>query len=124
MKLMELYKDKVMGAIIGLDRMRFRGSLRWLANEMGIKKFISGHRILLKDFTDWAKQITSGLRHSCDEKATQEGIPTIYLNRSGIDKERLARDIAEQKGVREGPICNLSVLETCYAPKGACPVRS
>ncbi|MHC4433098.1 MAG: hypothetical protein ACYTBS_14750 [Planctomycetota bacterium] len=117
MKLLELYRDKVMGAITGLDRIRFRGTLRWLANEMGISKFLSGQRILLKDFTAWAKQITSGMRNCCDEKATKDGIQTIYLNRSGIDKEQLARDIAKQKGVSEGPICNLSVLETCYAPK-------
>jgi malate/lactate dehydrogenase len=31
MKLMELYKEKVMGAIKGLDRIRFRGTLRLLA---------------------------------------------------------------------------------------------
>jgi hypothetical protein len=31
MKLMELYQDKIVGAIKGLDRIRFRGTLRWLA---------------------------------------------------------------------------------------------
>jgi len=34
MKLKELYKEKIMGAIKGLDRIRFRGTLRWLANEL------------------------------------------------------------------------------------------
>ena len=37
MKLRELYKEKIMGAIKGLDRIRFRGTLRWLANESGSK---------------------------------------------------------------------------------------
>jgi len=117
MKLMELYKDKVMGAITGLDRIRFRGTLRWLANDAGINRFVSMQRILLKDFTAWAKNITSLMRNCCDEKAAEYGIQTQYLNRSGIDKEQLARSVAEQKGISEGPICNLSVLETCYAPK-------
>ena len=119
MKLMELYKNKVIGAITGLDRIRFRGTLRWLANDAGINRFVSMQRILLKDFTAWAKKITSGMRNCCDEKAAEYGIQTVYLNRSGIDKEQLARQIAEQKGISEGPICNMSVLETCYAPKGA-----
>ncbi len=69
MKLMELYEDKVMGAITGLDRIRFRGTLRWLANDAGINRFVSMQRILLKDFTAWAKNITSLMRNSCDEKA-------------------------------------------------------
>ena len=36
MKLMELYQDKIMGAISGLGRIRFRGTLRWLASERGL----------------------------------------------------------------------------------------
>ena len=36
MKLMELYQDKIMGAISGLDRIRFRGTLRLLANHIAI----------------------------------------------------------------------------------------
>jgi hypothetical protein len=32
MKLMGLYQDKIMGAIKGLDRIRFRGTLRLLDN--------------------------------------------------------------------------------------------
>ena len=59
MKLMELYQDKIIGAIKGLDRIRFRGTLRWLANEIGMRKFLSGSGILLKDFTAWAKGITA-----------------------------------------------------------------
>ena len=34
-KLMELYRDRIVGAISGLDRIRFRGTLRWLASEGG-----------------------------------------------------------------------------------------
>lgn len=117
MKLMELYKDRIYGAIKGLDRIRFRGPLRWIANETGIRSFLSRQNILLKDFTAWAKRITFDIRESCDGAATANDIQTVYLNRSGVNKEQLARDIARQKGITEGPICNLSVLETCYAPK-------
>jgi hypothetical protein len=51
MKLMELYQDKIMGAIRGLDRIRFRGTLRLLANQNGLRKFMSFTNILLKDFS-------------------------------------------------------------------------
>jgi len=39
MKLLELYKDTVMGAIKGLDRIRFRGTLRWLSTVQGMGTF-------------------------------------------------------------------------------------
>jgi len=45
------------------------------------------------------------------------GLKTVYLNRSGINKEELARKIAAENGIVTGPICNFSVLETCYAPR-------
>ena len=117
MKLMELYKDRIWGAIKGLDRIRFRGTLRWLANEPGINRFLGSQKILLKDFTAWAKRITSDLRASCDERAAEFGIQTLYLNRGDVNKEQLAQQIAEQRKITEGPICNFNVLETCYAPK-------
>ena len=117
MKLLGLYKDKVMGAISGLDRIRFRGTLRWLANEAGINSFLGCQGILLKNFTNWAKNITADIRECCDNRAGEYGIGTIYLNSSGINKEKLARKIAEERDITTGPICNFSVLETCYAPK-------
>jgi len=117
MKLLELYKEKVMGAINGLDRIRFRGTLRWLANEKGLNIFLRGHGILLKEFKGWVMQRTAALRQSCDDQAEALGVETIYLNRSGINKEELARQMALEKGISEGPICNFSVLETCFAPQ-------
>jgi hypothetical protein len=117
MKLMELYQNKIMGAISGLDRIRFRGTIRWLANATGINRFLGCQGILLKNFTQWAKNITADIRAGCDNRAGEYGIETIYLNRSGINKEELARKIAEERGITTGAICNFSVLETCYAPK-------
>lgn len=117
MKLLELYQNKIMGAISGLDRIRFRGTLRWLANGTGIGRFLCSQGILLKDFTGWAKDITQNIRDRCNRQAGRLGIETIYLNRSGIDKEKYAREIARRNGIDRGPICNFSVLETCCAPR-------
>jgi len=117
MKLLELYKEKIMGTISGLDRIRFRGTLRWLANESGINKFLGSQGILLKSFTDWAKNITSDIRECCDNRAKEYGIETLYLDSSGINKEELAREIAQRRGIAEGAICNISIVEPCYAPK-------
>ena len=102
MKLMELYQDKIMGAIKGLDRIRFRGTLRLLANQSGLRKFMSFTNVLLKDFGGWAEGLTSMIRLSCRAKADELGIETRYLRRASIDKEILAREIAQSRRIMEG----------------------
>lgn len=73
MKLVELYKEKIMGAINGLDRIRFRGSIRWLATHTGISTFLSSHSILLKDFKSWVMERTANIRQNCDQQAKDLG---------------------------------------------------
>jgi hypothetical protein len=116
MKFMELYQDKIMGATRGLDRIRFRGTLRWLASERGLSTFMSHTKILLKDFSDWVSGLTVRIRRSCESQADEAGIEKHYLMSSGIDKEKLARQIAVDKGITSGSICMLSVVEPCTAP--------
>ena len=116
MKLMELYQERVMGAIRGLDRIRFRGTLRWLANDTGMKTFLRHSHILLKDFGDWANNVTARVRESCQRRAAELGIELRYLTSSSVNKEKLARRLAEEKGFSEGPICMFSVVEPCIAP--------
>ena len=116
MKLIELYKEKIMGTISGLNRIRFRGTWRWLANDRGMKVFLQHKNILLKDFPKWAQSLTKRIRTSCEEKAKALGLETRYLASSSDDKEKLARQIAEQKGIEQGPICLFSVVEPCIAP--------
>jgi hypothetical protein len=116
MKLMELYKDKITGAIRGLDRIRFRGTLRWLANQSGLSRFMSFTDVLLKDFGGWAEGLTSMIRQSCRAKADELGIETHYLRSTSIDKGKSAREIAESRGIKEGSICMFSTVEPCIAP--------
>ena len=116
MKLMELYQDKIMGAISGLDRIRFRGTLRWLATESGLGTFMNHANILLKDFSVWVNGLTGLIRDSCEKRAKELGIEMRYLKRSGINKEKLAREVAQAKGIKDGSICMFSVVEPCIAP--------
>ena len=116
MKLLELYQDKILGAISGLDRIRFRGTMRWLASQRGLGAFMHHAGILLKDFGKWAEGMTLAIRSGCSSRALALGIETRYLNSSGIDKEDLARQIAEEKKIKTGSICMFSVVEPCFAP--------
>ena len=116
MKLIQLYQDKIMGAIKGLDRIRFRGTLRWLASQRGLNTFMSHSHILLKDFAGWVDGLTAKIRESSKARADQLGIETRYLMSSGVDKEKLAHQIAQTSGITEGSICMFSVVEPCIAP--------
>jgi hypothetical protein len=71
MKLMELYQDKITGAISGLDRIRFRGTLRWLASREGLGSYMHQAGILLKDFSGWVEGLTRRIRSSCEAQAAQ-----------------------------------------------------
>lgn len=117
MKLMELYRDRIIGAISGLDRIRFRGTIRWLASERGLGTFMNHTHILLKDFSGWVTGLTGLVRQSCEGRADAIGIEKRYLMSGGIDKEKLARQIAAEKGITEGSVCLLSALEPCIAPQ-------
>jgi hypothetical protein len=55
-----LYKEKIMGALSGLDRIRFRGTWRWLANDRGMKVYLQHSNVLLKDFPQWEQSMTIG----------------------------------------------------------------
>jgi len=116
MKLMELYGGKLMGSIKGWDRIRFRGTLRWLANVDGLRRFLGMSHVLLKDFGAWAEAKTALVRQSCAEQAEALGIKTLYLRSSNVDKDGLARRMAAEKGISNGPICQMSVVEPCMAP--------
>ena len=116
MKLMELYQEKIIGAISGLDRIRFRGTLRWLASQRGLASFMGHSHMLLKDFGGWVNGLTAQIRDSCQSRARELGIEIRYLARSGLNKEKLARQIAMEKGITTGSICMFSVVEPCMAP--------
>lgn len=112
----EVYGNEIVGSISGWDRIRFRGTIRWLASMRGISTYMSNHNILLKDFGKWAEGITKAVRKSCADQAEKMGIPIIYLRSSGVDKEAMARKIAEERKVETGDICMFSVVEPCIAP--------
>jgi hypothetical protein len=103
----------VIGTLSGFDRVRLRGTLRWLSNLRGMYGFLQASSVLLKDFTRYAKNITDQIRQRTDQDAEQAGRPVIYLNSSRQSKEEAAREIAERDSVREGLICVLTCVEPC-----------
>jgi hypothetical protein len=103
----------VIGVLSGFDRVRLRGTLRWLSNLRGMYGFLQASRVLLKDFTRYAKGITEQIRQRTIADANQADRPVSYLTSSQESKEEIARRIAQRDGVREGLICVLTCVEPC-----------
>lgn len=49
---------EVKGTLSGLDRVRFRGTLRWLSSLRGLASFLMTCGVLLKNFKTWARDLT------------------------------------------------------------------
>jgi hypothetical protein len=109
------HADRISGVLSGFDRLRFRGTLRWLAYTAGMRSFLSCLGVYLKDFKNYVQGVTDQIRDATDELARDEGRRVIYLNSSAISKEELARDIAERNGIREGLVCVFSAVEPCFS---------
>ena len=105
----------VSGVLHGFDRVRLRGTLRWLASCRGLASYLFAMKVLLKDFTDDAKEATDQIRAASHQLAETAGRPLEYLNSSSISKEDRAREIARRDDVKEGLICVLTSVDPCYS---------
>jgi hypothetical protein len=113
---MERHGGQVKGVMSGWDRIALRGTIRWLSSVRGLGSYLACNDILLKDFAHWASSLTARVRKGCCAVAASLGIRTMYLRSGSVDKEALARRIAQEKKIETGPICLLSVVEPCWSP--------
>jgi hypothetical protein len=107
------HRAEVKGSLSGLDRVRFRGTLRWLANLQGMGTWLNRANVLLKDFKGYAMGLTERIRQATCDLAEKAGRPVVYLQSSSLRKEDFARDIAERDAVTEGLVCVLTAVEPC-----------
>lgn len=107
------HAEQVKGTLSGFDRVRFRGTLRWLANLQGMGTWLHRANVLLKDFKDYAMGLTDRIKHATQELAEQAGRPVHYLASSSLRKEDFAKEIAERDGIADGLVCVLTAVEPC-----------
>ena len=107
------YQDEIRGTLTGFDRLVFRGSLRSITYAEGMDKCLTLNGVLLKDFGKYAEKASKRLEEASLAEAKRLGRPIEYLRSSKIDKEELARKIAEQDGVKNGLVCVLRCIEPC-----------
>lgn len=111
------HESEVKGVLSGLDRIRFRGTLRWLSSWRGMMSYLGTVRVLLKNFKAWSMALTDEIKCSTERIAEVAGRPIIYLDSSQVRKEQFASNIAASDRITEGLICVLTCVEPCYSFK-------
>lgn len=107
----ERHAEQIVGVLSGWDRLRLRGTLRWLANVDGMRNYLWHAGVLLKDFKQHALGATAQIRQASERLATAAGRPLVYLRSSATNKEAEAQRIAVRDGITEGLVCVLSCVE-------------
>jgi hypothetical protein len=105
----------ILDVLHGFDRIRFRGTRRFLANVAGMVNFLWHRQVLLKDFKAFAGAITAEVRQAAENEAVKQGRPIEYLHNSVMDKEAWARKVAKRDGIQEGLIGVLKAVECCWS---------
>lgn len=111
------HASEVKGALSGFDRVRFRGTIRWLAHHRGLSTWLGSNGILNKDFPDYATGLTNQIKLATQELAEKAECPLQYLYSSSVRKETVARVIAQGRETRPGLVCVLSAVEPCVTFK-------
>lgn len=109
------HQDDVMGVLSGFDRIRFRGTQRWLATERGMMSFLWKVQVKLLQFKKYSMKLTQVLKEHVEALAKQSGRPSTYLYSSAVSKEDLARQLARDDRITEGLIGVWRCVEPCFS---------
>jgi hypothetical protein len=104
------FGERIQGVISGFDRLVLRGSLRRLCYGRGMEEYLWQNQILFKDYAQHVKKISERVKKAALAPYVEQKLPVVYV-RGHQDKERIARTIAAERGIRSGDVCALSSLE-------------
>ena len=68
-------QDKIRGTWSGFDRLVFRGTLRSIAHDEGMKRYLWANQVLLKDFGSHGERVSRGLKEASLAEAEALGRP-------------------------------------------------
>lgn len=106
--------SRVWGVLSGFDRVRFRGTLRLLANVAGLGRFLAHRRVLLKEFGAFAQEVRDRVQDSIESVAAKAGKTPVFVASPSINKEQLVRKILADEGPADnGLVAVLKATEVC-----------
>jgi hypothetical protein len=111
---LQRFAGVVLGVLSGFDRLVFRGRLRRLYQPEGMNHYCNANHVLRKEFKEHARSVTAQVMKASLIAEARRCERYRYLNSSQIDKDQVARAIADKQPVNEGLVCVLQALESCW----------
>lgn len=105
------HAESIIGMNSSFDREIISGSLIPISYLEGVMKYLSSNRILLKDFTGFAKALAKKIKDNAIAISQRDKVEYQYLNNSKIRKDKLVKSIIEKRGKQPGLVAILSSLE-------------
>jgi hypothetical protein len=112
---LQRHLSAVTGILSGLDRVRFRGTMRMLAHTGGFASFLRIIGVKIKDFGDWVDGATEEVNEATRRLAAEAGREVIYEPRPSASKEQIARAVAARDGIDQGLVCVIKCVEPCFS---------
>src|SRR5919109_2254753 len=109
------HQGQIKGVLSGLDRIRFRGTLRAISHPWGLKHFLLAAGIYVKDFKDYVLGVSRQVLQATNRLAQEAKRPLIYLRSSTTSKEDQARAVAERDSISQGLVAIFSTVELCWS---------
>jgi hypothetical protein len=116
------YQDRILGTLSGFDRVIFRGSLRrlnygWWDGKLqarvalGMEQYLGQNQVLFKNYREHVKKVSEAIKERSVGPFREKGLPVEFVRSPKIDKDEMARGIAQQRGIASGPVCVLAAME-------------
>jgi hypothetical protein len=109
------FGEHVTGFLNGLDRVRFRATLRPLFCPNGPEVYLNYCKVLIKNSKGFAQGLSDRVKKLAYDRFQQAGRPNVYLPSSELSKEALVQDLVIKEQIKEGPIALLSCVEPCLS---------
>lgn len=113
-KFISRYAHQIQGVLSGFDRLVFRGSLRKIAYPFGMQGYLWANQVPMTQFGAHLNEISGRVKEAALRCVQEAGRTVQYLQSSKDDKEAIARAIARQQEITEGPVCALTCVEPCW----------
>jgi hypothetical protein len=109
---LQRFGSLILGVLHGFDRLRLRGSKRFLCSPGGAASFLSYVHVPLTDYNSYAKATTLTLCKAIETEAKEAGLYR-YLNNCQESKEEVALRMAAEQQRQHGLIAVLGCVEPC-----------
>jgi hypothetical protein len=114
-KFIAKHQPHVAGVLSGFDRLVVRGTLRRIAHAEGMNQYLWANDVLRKDFATHVESVSKAVRAASLAQTLAAGRPVEYLYSPEASKEDIARRIATEDHITDGPVCVLTCVEPCWS---------